>query len=112
MGVEQVGGMMGSDSEDLGLPKSAVVPSQEFQEKGLWDQTCLFLRLTTSLSTPAEMETGSPGQVRLPATVAICWDPALGPLASGSPQPGLEGKADKHQTNLKQGLSQVCTVEA
>lgn len=116
MGVEQVGGMMGSVSEDLGLLKSAVVPSEEVQGKGLCDQTCLFLRLTTSLSTPAEMETGSPGQVRLSATVGYpadgCWDPALGPLASGSPQPGLEGKADKQQTNLKQGLSQVCTVEA
>lgn len=38
---------MGSDSEDLGLPQGAVVPSKEFQGKGLSDQTCLFLRLTT-----------------------------------------------------------------
>lgn len=74
---------MGSDSEDLGLPKSAVVPSEEFQEKGLCDQPCLFLRLTTSLSTPAEMETRSPGRVRPPA--------AMGAIGSGSPQPGLEG---------------------
>lgn len=76
--------MVGSDSEDSRLPKIVAVPFEEFQGKGLCDQTFLFLRLTTSLSTPAKMGTGAPRQVRPPA--------AMDAIASGSPQLGLEGR--------------------
>lgn len=37
--------------------------------------------------------------------------PALGATASGSPQPGLEGKAARPQTRGNQGCLQVCTEE-
>lgn len=67
-----------------------------------------------SLPAPAEMETRSPGQVHLPAAIGSpgdgCWGPALSAIASGSPLPVLEGKADRQQTNLNH-LSRVCTIK-